>query len=172
MFLLQIVRKANLLSSLSSLFLSCIAEHHVAGPDHHDSDDDGQNLNGHGGDDLPCEQDAEAAADHVTDNADNVVTGLLNEDQGVNGHQQSAGTHEHGEASAEVNAEQDAECHAGSIQTEADIHQSAEDEVSDQSSDQLAAGQADCGTSQSEGAKAECLQDQHDSGSSQEDPTW
>ena len=84
-----------------------------------------QSSCGDRGNDLPCDEYANAAADEVAQGGNGVVTTLLDEYERVSGHQQSAGTHEDGEAYAGGAAEKQAGCHAGSIQTEADVHEGA-----------------------------------------------
>ena len=65
-----------------------------------------QSSCGDRGNDLPCDEYANAAADEVAQGSNGVVTTLLDEYERVSGHQQSAGAHEYGEAYAGGAAEE------------------------------------------------------------------
>ena len=123
-------------------------------------------MHGQAGDYLPCDEYADAAADHVAQSSHYVVAGLLDEHDGVSGHEQSAGAHEYGEAGGAGAAQQQAGSHAGCVQAEANVHQSAPEEVQDNRYPELPLtyGEANALADGAEGANAGVLAGHDDGG--------
>ena len=163
--LLCLIKRLGSLCSLEGL--GAIVEEGVSGPEQNYAYYVDQPVHGEAGDDLPSDEYADAAADEVAQSGNGIVTTLLDEYYGVSGHQQSAGAHEYGEAGAGGAAEEQAGCHAGSIQTEADVHESAPYYVQDNCYPELplVGQEASAFAYGTEGTEAVVLAEHDDSGS-------
>jgi len=156
----------SLLRLLGLEVLGACGEYAVRGPEENYAYYVDQDVHGQAGDDLPSKEYADAAADHVAQGSHYVVAGLLDEHDGVSGHEQSAGAHEYGEADGSGAAQQQAGSHAGCVEAEANVHQSAPEEVQDNRYPELplAYGEANALADGAEGAYAGVLAGHYDGG--------